>query len=306
MKPGDRIEIKKKLAAELSKRDWPEIDLILSEFNQPTSDFWNGGDTPDAYVIDMLTRATDEDLTALAEYVLGSAVAPIPEGTGPWSGDSFRLFLTHLAREKSFVAGVQTVLEWEGIDSFVAHNDIEPSAEWVRSIDMALWTCDALAAFLHEGFGESAWCDQEVGFVFGRRKPLIPVAIDVMPYGFLGQFQALLCKGQTPQVVGRQIVNTLLNRSDTREAIIDSQLSALVAAHSFDHSNGISDRLRPVLSDDDWTSQRLDKLERALKNSQVREGWRAGPWAQHILDQHRPPPGPSSTPPPPGPDDVPF
>lgn len=302
MKPGERIEIKKKLAAELAKREWTEIDLILSEFNQPVTDMWEGNGE-EAYVLDMLTRATDEDLTALAEYVLGTPVAPMPEGAGPWRDDSFRLFLTHLAREKEFVAAVQTVLQWEGIDSFVAHNDIEPSAEWVQTINMALWTCDGLAAFLHDGFNQSLWCDQEVGFVFGRRKPLIPVAIDVMPYGFLGLYQALLCKGQRPAIVARKIVDTLLGRPDSREAIIDAQLSAFVGAHSFDHANGICDRLRPVMTDRDWTRARLDKVELALKNGQVTDGWRAGPWAQDMLDRHRLPPPPASFP---GDDNVPF
>lgn len=302
MKPGERIEIKKQLAAELSKRGWSEIDLILAEFNQPTTDEWGGDEH--SYIIDMLGRASDDDLEALAEYVLGSAAAPPPEDTVPWTGDSFRLFLTHLASEREFVGGVQQVLRWEGIDSFVAHADIEPSAEWVRTIDSALRTCDALAAFLHQGFKASDWCDQEIGVVYGRRKPLIPIAFDEMPYGFLGQYQALLCRGETPHVVARKILGILLKRPDTRDDVIDAQLSAFVAAHSFDHANGISDRLSAEMEAGDWTPTRLANLEDALQNSQVSNGFRAAPWARRILRRHRPAEPEAS--PPPGSDDVPF
>jgi hypothetical protein len=300
VKPGDRIEIKKRLAAALSETGWAEIDLILTEFNQPTTDQWSGDES--GYIIEMLRQASDEDLSSLSEYVLGSGVAP-PEDLIPWTGETFRLFLSHLAREKEFAGGVQLVLRWEGIDSFVAHTDIEPSAEWVRTIDSALRTCDALAAFLHEGFKESNWCDQEVGFVYGRRKPLIPVAIDLLPYGFLGQFQALKCWGETPHAVARKILEILLKRPDTRDEVIDAQLSAFVSAHSFDHANGISDRLSADMVAADWTPTRIAKVEAALKNSQVSNGFRAAPWAKAILQRHRqqsPPPPPSDS------DDVPF
>lgn len=302
MKPGERIDLKRQLAASLAKQSWSDIDLILTEFNQPTTDRWRSDEA--TYVIDMLSQASDKDLSALAEYVLGSSVAPPPEDTVPWTGDGFRLFLSHLAREKEFVGGVQQVLQWEGIDSFVAHNDIDPSKEWVRTIDSALHTCDALAAFLHDGFKESDWCDQEVGFVYGRRKPLIPVAIDIMPYGFLGQFQALKCRDTKPHDVARQILTILLKRPDTRDDAIDAQLSAFVKAHSFDHANGISDRLSDEMVAGDWTPSRVGLVEDALANSQVSGGWRSEPWATKIIERHKPP-EPWSLPPP-SDDDVPF
>lgn len=297
MKPGDRIEIKKRLADALAPRDWHEIDLILTEFNQHTRDRFEG--SSHAYVIDMLSESTDDDLLALSEYVLGEPEALVPDGAGPWEeGAAFKLFLTHLAKHREFVGHVQTVLAWEGIDSFVAHNDIEPSAEWVSEIEIALWTCDALAAFLHEGFRESNWCDQEVGFVFGRRKPLVPLAIDLMPYGFLGKHQAIPCKDMTPNALARRIADALINRNDTRQAMIDAQLDAFIGAHSYDHSNGIAKRLSRVVTVSDWTAERLKKLEKALDNSQVAQGYDAAPWAKRIIREHDTSPAPE--------DDVPF
>ena len=213
----------------------------------------------------------------------------------------FRLFLTHLASEREFVASVQRVLASQGIDSFVAHNDIKPSAEWVTSIELALWTCDALAAFLHNGFQQSLWCDQEVGFVFGRRKPMVPLAIDTLPYGLLGKYQAILCKGEPPPHVARSIVDTLLENRESRQGIIDAQLYALADALSFDHANGIAGRLSGEMQRDDWTGERLDLLTKALENRQVSDARRAEPWARETLKEHRPP-----LVPPPSDKDVPF
>jgi hypothetical protein len=50
---------------------------------------------------------------------------------------------------------------------------------------------DGFAALLTEGFHESAWTDQEVGFAFARGVQLVAVRLEVDPYGFIGKFQAL-------------------------------------------------------------------------------------------------------------------
>lgn len=101
----------------------------------------------------------------------------------------------------------------------------------------------ALAAFLHEGILLSRWCDQEIGFVFGRRKVLLPLMFDEAPHGFLGKYQGLRCTGRTPRAIADLVVETLLARKETRQAMIDCQLRAFVDAMSFENANGISDRL---------------------------------------------------------------
>jgi hypothetical protein len=91
-----------------------------------------------------------------------------------------------LAEKKVFANEVKMALLFYGIDSFVAHEDIVGGAEWLQQIRIALHSCDALVGILHEGFRESPWCDQEVGIVLGREKPVIPLSMDLLPYGFFG------------------------------------------------------------------------------------------------------------------------
>jgi hypothetical protein len=50
---------------------------------------------------------------------------------------------------------------------------------------------DALAALLTLGFSASLWTDQEVGFAYARRVPIIPVRLGIDPHGFMSRFQAL-------------------------------------------------------------------------------------------------------------------
>lgn len=53
------------------------------------------------------------------------------------------------------MAQVKTALRDVAVDGFVAHEDIEPTSEWVTEIETALETCDALATFLTPTFHET-------------------------------------------------------------------------------------------------------------------------------------------------------
>ena len=47
-----------------------------------------------------------------------------------------------------------------------------------------------MCALLTEGFHESNWTDQEVGFALARGILVIPVKYESAPYGFMGRIQA--------------------------------------------------------------------------------------------------------------------
>jgi hypothetical protein len=52
----------------------------------------------------------------------------------------------------------------------------------------ALRSCHAAAVFLHEGFRDSVWTDQEVGYCLDRRLPILPIKYDADPHGFLARY----------------------------------------------------------------------------------------------------------------------
>jgi hypothetical protein len=57
-------------------------------------------------------------------------------------------------------------------------------------IEKALRTCDGLATYLTSDFSASVWTDQEVGYCLARNVAIVPIRIDVNPYGFVGKYQA--------------------------------------------------------------------------------------------------------------------
>lgn len=114
-----------------------------------------------------------------------------PTSEAMWEIDYFRLFISHISKNKSSASNLQKALFDWGIHGFVAHEDIEPSKEWVSELYNALFSMDALCAILVNGFKSSRWCDQEIGIALGRNKLCIPINKEINPYGFLGRYQVL-------------------------------------------------------------------------------------------------------------------
>jgi len=186
----------KSVAQRLGNEDWPLIDLTLKQFALPWTEQWSG--SKEAYVLEMIERATDDVLLDLGRHVGFQLQEPIQRVEPPfWRKGMFRLFTTHLAANRKFAGELQGPLLRFGISAFVAHNDIEPTQEWQTQIETALATCDAVVALLHPQFHESNWTDQEVGFGMGRGVPVFSVRFGQDPYGFIGRFQAFQGEGKS-------------------------------------------------------------------------------------------------------------
>lgn len=190
MKPGERIHLIREVSERMSQEEWPMIDLILRQFDLPTSDMWNGSNT--SYIIQMLDRAPDETLKELAGYFgIGGARAQPTNSPDFWEDNFYRLFISHRSEDKVEVGALQKALSCCGISAFVAHVDITPSKEWLEQIELALRTCDGLLAYLTDQFHASQWTDQEIGFAIARGARVIPLEKGLLPYGFMGKYQAL-------------------------------------------------------------------------------------------------------------------
>jgi len=273
LRPGQRVDLITRCARLLANgRSWNEIDFILDQFGLPTSDRWDGsgGERPhEDYVRDMVSRADEVLIQDLVDYLSGDPGAD-PEAQ-PWSGEhGFRLFLSHLASEKAYAARLKVACARFGIDAFVAHEDIEPGREWLRTIIAALQSSHALAALFHSGFKDSNWCDQEVGIAIGRGIPALPVRVDHDPYGFLGAIQAVPATGLDASDVAWVITDKLLADKRTSATLVEALVERLVHALSFAHANTLARMLGQHL--DLLTREHLDRLRAAQKANTEVEG----------------------------------
>lgn len=120
-----------------------------------------------------------------------------------------RLFISHKAAHRGKVGKLAETLNTHGISTFVAHHDVEPASEWRSEILNALNTMTHFVAFLTDGFHESPWTNQEVGYSFGLGKPRLFVKLSkVDPGGLANAEQALEADWDN---VAEKIANRLAN-----------------------------------------------------------------------------------------------
>ena len=250
------------------------MDLTLKEFGLPRTDQWDG-DKKD-YVIEMLDSADDATLIELAKHLDLASQLEITDEPEFWSHDQPRIFLSHLARNKTEIAQLKTELEAYGLITFVAHEDIEPTKEWQTEIESALETMDALVALLAPGFKESDWCDQEIGFAIGRKLPIIAIKFGLDPYGFIGKYQAVQGARKTLKKLAKEVFDLFMLNTIVGSKITDTLVRQLSDSYSFDRSKKLIDYIKesslkePSFLD----SKHITVMEEAVKNnSQVRDAW---------------------------------
>jgi hypothetical protein len=141
-----------------------------------------------------------------------------------WTDGGFRLFLSHSSVNKVLVAEVKKELLCYGVQSFVAHEDITPSKEWLREIQNALQTCNALVAFLSERFRSSDYCDHEVGYALCRSILVIPVSLEKMnPYGLMAPLQSFSAYNKGPKRIAEEIWTLISSDARTKALALDAK-----------------------------------------------------------------------------------
>lgn len=151
-----------------------------------------------------------------------------------WGTERVRVFLSHKSSVRQNVSRLKQSLARCGIAAFVAHEDIEPTEEWQREIERALFSMDALVALLTEDYHESNWTDQEAGVAIGRGVPLIAVRLGLDPYGLMGRGQGLSgCVWEDTDNMAARVFQVLHKRLADNSRLFECALSAYATSTSF-------------------------------------------------------------------------
>lgn len=296
--PGQRITTIKECATLLNRENYGEIDLILRQHKLPTTDFYDG-DGSRGYVIEMIQDAEDEPLRQLHEYLVGEASSGLP-GVSAFDGDQVRVFFSHLASHRELVGQVAEAVGRLGAQAFVAHDSIEPSKQWQSVIEAGLSECDAMVVFRQDKFAQSVWCDQEVRWVMGRHRPILPLWFDVSPHGFSGKLQARKVGGMNQFQIADAIIEWLLTQPALHGRFAPGVAQAFANSRSFDSTRKLAAMLERFQTID---NDSLDLLvSAAAKNNQIsdagirhadgQDGFKQGPvWVRDfVAARHTPPP----------------
>ena len=264
---SDRARISTFVIKKLALEEWPIIDVTLQQFGLPTTH--SGGNGAQWYVMEALNDADDQTLAEIGTY-LGLDLplsAPGPSPTRDVRQEGFDLFISHIAEHKQLAGDLQRALAKFGISAFVAHEDIEPTEEWMDVIQDNLGSCDALVALLHPGFHASKWTDQEIGSVMGRGKPVFAVKMGEDPYGFIARFQAFNGYQKSATEIAAAIVKKLISNPASRTAVARGIVKAFVESPNFSESTRLIECVEALQY---WDGEMLAMLEHGLeKNFQL-------------------------------------
>ncbi len=234
LRRGQRVDLIKKLSERLAKIDSEEMDLTLRQFGFTWSDTWDG--SLESYALHHLENGDDQSLRDLDEYLFGENL-PRSQIQGRWTAGTFRLFMSHTAANKRAMADLKARLLTDfGIEGFVAHDDINPAAEWVNEIEIALDTCHAIAAYITDDFHQSLWTDQEIGYCLKRRILVVPLRVDANPYGFFARFQALPAAGLTAEQIASGIFDILIDNDLTAATMADALVAHFARSQTYEQA----------------------------------------------------------------------
>lgn len=267
MKAIEKIELLEKIGLELQSRmTFDEVDMFFAAHGIDCKDIPPSVNSKRIYAKEVLVKEPEELIFKIAEElnILHGHSAYVTKEATFWKAGYFRLFLSHLASFKVQTSNLQSVLSNYAISAFVAHEDIEPSREWQIEIEAGLYSMDALAAILMEGFKESNWCDQEVGVAVGRDVLIVPVRRGIDPYGFIGKYQGIQAKNKTVGEVAEQIFLTIVKSPKTREKMLNSLVNA--TAQSTDIEEAIN-KVNILKSLDDLPEETLESLKNSVNDN---------------------------------------
>jgi hypothetical protein len=124
-----------------------------------------------------------------------------------------------------------------------------------------------LVALLHEGFGDSPWTDQEVGFCLGRLIPVFSIRLGCDPYGLFGRRQAFAGHNKSAEHVARELFDRYRSHPQTASKIKTGLVHLFCASNSFADAKLRCGWLEQI---DEWDETYNPLLETALrKNSQI-------------------------------------
>lgn len=227
MRASERMDLLEKVGSELQSRyTYVDIDAFFAALGISTTNVDGGGsNSKRVYAKAVLARVPEADLLRVAaELDLVPAGAAIGQQLVPpknWEGTKeFRLFISHISKDKAIATRLKQALAKYDIAGFVAHEDIEPAQAWQDEIERGLQTMDALIAVHTVGFSASNWTQQEIGFALGRGVKIISFKMDSEdPTGFIGKHQAIPRRNRTAEEIAEEIDKLLAADQRTKDRL---------------------------------------------------------------------------------------
>ena len=217
MKPLERLNLVSAIAVELQKRmTYDEINVYISAYEVKSHK--EGYGSKRVYVQKVLENTPNSVIIKIAEELelYKSDKTNTEEEPRCWNIGFFKIFISHLSVNKDSATNLKICLNEYAVSGFVAHEDIEPSKEWMQEIERALFSMNCICAIVTPDFIKSTWCDQEVGVAIGRKVLVIPIRKGADPYGLFGKYQGIQSKGKDSKKIADEIFQIIATNEKSK------------------------------------------------------------------------------------------
>jgi hypothetical protein len=227
MRISEKLDLIDKIGRELQRRfTYDEINAFLAEFQvkPPDGVISNSKWVYSKAALSGVSEDTVLKIAAELEMPVSGTSGSLISPPRNWQGTSdFRLFISHISKEKQKATRLKECSAPFGIAAFVAHEDIHPTLEWQSEIEKALHTMDALVAMHTPGFSQSYWTQQEIGFAVGKGVKIISLRMGEDPTGFISKHQALPRGSKTAEAIANDVVGLLAEDRRTKDRLEEAQ-----------------------------------------------------------------------------------
>ncbi|HBB02400.1 MAG: hypothetical protein US89_C0013G0019 [Candidatus Peregrinibacteria bacterium GW2011_GWF2_38_29] len=198
---------------------------------------------------------------------------------------SFRIFFSYSTVDKLIVGEIKKHLELLGFEVFLAHEDIEPCIDWQEEIKKNLLRCDVFIPLYSKNFRDSKWTDQETGIAIASEKFIIPLHMDLAPYGFMGKTQGLKIDEKLLALTANEIVKIIKSKSKFKDDMKNFTINALARSSSFDEAKF---RARQLSGFDTFSEEEVLRVYSAvLSTNQISGSFGARSVLIHFFEKYK-------------------
>lgn len=196
-----------------------------------------------------------------------------------------KVFLSYSNEDKVLAGSIKQNLEDYGLTVFLAHEDIEPLAEWVDILRAELEACVVFIPILTETFRKSRWTDQETGIAITRGILIAPLKVTVDPYGFISHVQAFRLDRNNIESTCFKLASAIVSNPALGEIFKNALIDKFGGSWSFDDATHNTELL--LLFEEYTVRQVTEIIKHAISNRQIYKSFRARTKLSSFFDGYK-------------------
>ncbi|MBI1939477.1 MAG: toll/interleukin-1 receptor domain-containing protein [Ignavibacteriales bacterium] len=178
-----------------------------------------------------------------------------------------KIFLSYNSQDSDLAGSIKRNLGSYGLSVFLAHEDIEPTQDWIDRLLLELNKSVVFIPILTESFLKSKWTSQEIGIALANDIFIISLKVDIDPFGFLSRYQALKFRTKNLPLSCSHITNLIYSNKHLRKQFLDGLIDLFTKSDTFDEAKYRSSLLKEY---DGYTKTQVSKILRAsIDNDQI-------------------------------------